>query len=318
MGKDANDHTLWVFKRCKHVLATTGGSVYIQGQTLAAAIHIDCEFEFNAAGQGFNSGRGTRLVRGGRVAAAGTVPTALVASAFTQTVTWLEFAGVDLSTITTALVNASPAAPRRVYFRNCKLGAGVALTTGAAIAGPGAMEVYIDNCDSGDTNYKSTHLKFAGQIDTEIDVVRVGGASDGTTPYSRRMTTLAGANFTCPLYSPWMHAWVDSTGAKTFAVECLLAGAGPLKNDEAWLEVEYLGTDGFPLALFADDAKADVLAAGVEQAASAAAWNNTPDPADKRRLEVTIDVREKGPVKARVAFAKPSATLYYDPALAVA
>ena len=48
-----------------------------------------------------------------------------------------------------------------------------------------------------------------------------------------------------------------------------------LKDDEIWLEVEYLGTSGFPLALFTDDAKTTVLATAANQTAdSAQDWDD--------------------------------------------
>ena len=51
-------------------------------------------------------------------------------------------------------------------------------------------------------------------------------------------------------------------------------GANALKTKEIWGRVEYLGTSGFPLSLFADDAPVNVLSADANQSTSSEDWDD--------------------------------------------
>ena len=173
------------------------------------------------------------------------------------------------------------------------------------------------NCDSGDTNYRLWIEDYAGSIKSETTLVKTGGASDGDTPLSWKMATTANAEYPLVLLrSPEIFSErITSTGsAKTITVDILHDSATALKDDEIWLEVQYLGTSGFPLGSFANDSKADVLAAGANQASSSATWTTTGmgNP-NKQKLEVTFTPQEKGVAIVTVCMAKASYTVYVDP-----
>lgn len=177
------------------------------------------------------------------------------------------------------------------------------------------MEAY--NCDSADTNYRLWVEDYCGSIKDETTLVKTGGASDGDTPLSWKMASSANAEY--PLHilrSPeiFSERITSVGGSKTITVDILRDSATNLKDDEIWLEVQYLGTSGFPLSLFADDAKADVLATAADQAASSATWTTTgmTNP-NKQKLEVTFTPQEKGVAIVTVCMAKASATVYVDP-----
>ena len=81
-----------------------------------------------------------------------------------------------------------------------------------------------------------------------------------------------------------------------------------LKDNEAWVEVEYLGTSGLPLGSFASDAAPDVLDSGTNQTTDAtSSWTTTGlgSPV-KQSLATTFTPQEKGLVRARVCLAKAS------------
>ena len=192
------------------------------------------------------------------------------------------------------------------------------LTSAGTVPSAGA-QINLANCDSTDTNYRIWRLSYAGDIKSETTIVRTGGASDGTTPLSWKFTSNGNSNYRgSVLASPEIVVWNDTTGsAKTITVEVLTDGV-TLADDECWLEVQYLGTSGFPLGAFITDAKVDVLAAPANQTASTEAWTTTGLTTPiKQKLSVTFTPQEKGFVHAKVILAKPSTTVYVCPKASV-
>lgn len=228
--------------------------------------------------------------------------------------------GVDLSAMGSgkSLVNLAAAGQPVYRFSNCKFGASSGIVTGTN-GGAGGPIVMVDNCDSADTNYRMEHYKYQGSIKSETSKIRSGGASDGTTPISWNMTTLTGASFVSPLESPPIAIWNDTAGsAKTITVEIAQnSAATALTNEEIWLEVEYLGTTGYPISSVISDRKTDILATAADQTSSTVTWNNMTTPT-RQKLEVTFTPQEKGAIQCRVMLAKPSVTVYVDPLVTVA
>jgi hypothetical protein len=176
------------------------------------------------------------------------------------------------------------------------------------------------NCDSGTTNYRMWVKDYYGDIVSETTLIRTGGASDGTTGLSWKMTTTADGEFPgLVLRSPEIVQWNDTVGSsKTVTVEILHDSVTNLKDDEIWLEIEYLGSSSAPLGSNANDRKTNLLATGSDQTTSSAAWTTTglTNP-NKQKLQVTFTPQTKGYVHARVVSAKASYTLYVDPLLVI-
>ena len=226
--------------------------------------------------------------------------------------------GVDMSTLaSTANLFVGSTVMGRAVFRNCKLPATWTGVLGVPTSSTQFLEMY--NCDGGDTNYRLWLSSFAGTVRDETTIVRSGGASDGTTPMAWKLASTVNASFSgSQLESPEIVVWNDTTGsAKTITVEIITDNV-TLKDDECWLEVQYLGTSGFPLGAFLTDAKADVLAAPANQTSSTEAWTTTglTTPV-KQKLSVTFTPQEKGFVHAKVMLAKPSTTVYVCPKASV-
>jgi len=176
------------------------------------------------------------------------------------------------------------------------------------------------NCDSGDTNYRLWVEDFGGSVVQSTTIYNNAGASDGTTPISWKMVSNSSARFPCALRTPEIVKWNETTtGTLTASVEVVFDGATDLDNDEIWLEVEYLGTSGRPLSLFADDAAADIFATTAAQANGSATWTGTGGftNENKHTLSVSFDPKEKGYIHAVVCLAKASTTVYVDPLLTV-
>jgi hypothetical protein len=307
-----------IFDTCTlAILATGTGSYIIVNGANAIWTLVDSKLVFGNVSQVIYAvnGGGMLTMIGGNIAATGSVPTTPFKSFYPG---HIRLRGVDLSAFgagkSLVLMETSAMLCR---FEQCKLGASVALTTGAAAG----AEVFLSNSDSADTQYRmQLHAPFAGDIYSETTVVRTGGASDGTTPLSHKMVSSANAKFVRPLYGPELVIYNAVVGsAKTATVEIVHDSLTALTDAEVWLEVEYLGTSGFPLSLFLTDRAADILATPADQTASSIAWTTTglTNP-NKQKLAVTFTPQEVGIIRCRVALAKASYTVYVDPLIVVA
>jgi hypothetical protein len=310
-----------VFDTCKlELLGTATGSRIglCDNSRDGMAVLINTVLKFSHASQKIST-RGIVNWFGGSLDTTVAIPTSLFeeGTAFQGIVT---VRGVDFSTLNTALTVLGNQSYMKFYFQNCKLHASVTAKTATAIIGPQAEQVIIDNCDSGDTNYKINHVKYEGSIVTETTIKRTDGASDGTTGFCWKMVSLATPQLFYPLASPPIAIWNESTGSPmTLTVQVVHDSLTALTDAEIWVEVEYLGTSGVPLSLFSSDRVASVLAIVADQAASTVTWTTTGiTNVNKQKLVATFTPQEKGPIVARVMLAKASYTVYVCPKVTVA
>lgn len=301
-----------------------GGRAFSFGATTAGGqnktVLNNPVFRMNNAGTQIRA-RQNLSIYGGSIHASSAAPTGLFGLAEGNRTGNLLVDGFDFSLAATSfnIVAVIIEGGATAVFRNCKLPAG---WTGSLVAS-GQIKVNsrigMYNCDDGDTNYRLWVEDYCGTIKSETVVTRTGGASDGVTPLSWRMVSSANCAYPVgALESNEIVVWNDAVGAaKTVTVEVLTDGV-TLKDDECWLEVQYLGTSGFPLGVFASDAKADVLATAANQTTSTETWTTTglTTPV-KQKLSVTITPQEKGFIHAKVMLAKPSTTVYVCPKASV-
>lgn len=228
--------------------------------------------------------------------------------------------GVDFSNFTSGVHLVKQGSIGLFVFRNCKLPASWTgnLVTGTILGRGFRVEMY--NCDNADTNYRLWIEDYAGSIKSETTLIRTGGASDGATGLSWKMASSANCSYPAvPLESGEFVIWNDTTGSsKTATVEILHDSATNLTDGEIWLEVQYLGTSGYPLGSFITDAKADVLTTAADQTTSSATWTTTgmSNP-NTQKLSVTFTPQEKGPIYVKVIMTKASKTVYVDPVITV-
>lgn len=230
--------------------------------------------------------------------------------------------GVDFSALQAGVnITDTVTGMCQLLLRNCKLPSGWSGVLFANAITSAGLRIEMHNCDAGDTNYRLWVQDYSGSIKSETTLVRTGGATDGTTEYSFSMATTANTHEThACLISPEISIWNDDVGSsKTVTVEILHDSATPLTDAEIWLEVQYLGTSGFPLSSFISDARANILTSAVDQTTSSETWTTTgmSNP-NTQKLSVTFTPQEKGYLQAKVYLAKPSKTVYIDPKLTVA
>jgi hypothetical protein len=283
---------------------------------------INTNLQFSNASQGI-AARSKFRWRGGTLTI-GTATTTLFTATNQGVAADVEVIGVDLSGLGSgkSLATLAAASPSCYLFQNCKLGASVSLGTGSP-AGPGGTIAEMVNCDSADTNYGYQKSCYQGDIYTESTIVRTGGASDGTTPISRKMVSSANAKYVSPLVLESLVRFYPGTAeeeaawspgaSKTVTVEVVTDGV-TLTDAECWLDVEYLGTSGYPLCVLTSDRAANILATPANQAASTETWTTTglASPVTQK-LSCAITPQEKGPIKVRVMLAKASTIVYVDP-----
>jgi hypothetical protein len=225
--------------------------------------------------------------------------------------------GVDLSAFGSgkSITDVSTTCGAVLSLIDCKLGASVTFTTGTH-AGPGGPIVRAVNCDSADTNYRYYYEDYTGKITQESTIVRTGGASDGTTPISRKMVSSANAKAKIPLASDPIEFWNEVTGSSITVTIPVITDNVTLTDIEAWVDVEYLGTSGTPFGLYTSDRISDPIygSPANQTTDSVSSWTTTglTTPV-KQSLSIAFTPQEKGLVRARVMLGKASTTMYYDP-----
>lgn len=317
-----------VYESCVFNMVASGGSFSNIQLGVFSAVDFgevwwkNCNCSFAAVGSSILVDAGL-VWNGGALNAGTAIPTSLFKPGGVSSDIRIE--GVDLSLLGSGknLVDVGSFTCGRMIFSNCKLGASVAIKTGTYGA-PGA-EILLHNCDSANSNYRFAKSCYAGDVITETTIVKTGGSSDGTTPFSFKMVSSANADYpVIPLMIDLPAVWNDTTGAsKTVTIEIVHdtnvaggQGAGTafaFQNNEIWLEVEYLGNASFPVSTFVNDAPANVITAAADQASSSVTWTTTglTTPV-KQSLSVTFTPQQKGYFQARIFLAKASKTVYVD------
>ena len=310
------------FKECDFYLnGTSSGTLNINSIAGEGSVVIleDCRFKFALSSHGLRfSDSGKLIVKGGSIISGGTTITALFVAPGSANYHEIDVSGLDLTNLNAATHIFTAGNMLHAVIRNSKLPASWTgtLVTGT-IAGGSRYEMY--NCDDGDTNYLVQIIDFAGTLLSETTIVRTGGASDGATSLSWKMASSADAEYPQQVFaSPEIVVWNETTGSAITATVEVVTDNVTLNNDECWLEVQYLGTSGFPLGTFADDCKADLLATAAAQTSSSETWTTTglTTPV-KQKLSVTFTPQEKGPISVRVMLAKASKTLYVCPKVTI-
>lgn len=323
-----NQNGAQVYEDCSFQTVATGNAYVKFGESTRTDLQKvtlkNVTFKFASTGARINIESEFRW-EGGSILAGGATPVSLC-YALPRTISDALITGVDFSNLasTFSFFNNAITFAFHPIVRNCKLPAGWPSGSNglfnAAPTQPG-VRAEMHNCDGGDTNYRLRIEDYAGTITTEIVVVCAGGSTDGATPYSLKLASTANANATCaPLDTPELPAvWSSVVGAPVTVTVDVLSDGANLTDGEIWLDVQYLGTSGFPLSIFASDAKTDILAAPADQAVSTANWTTTGlTTPNKQKLSVTITPQEAGFIQARVVLAKASKTVYVDNKLQVA
>jgi hypothetical protein len=286
-------------------------------------------FRWAAAAQSFRMFQRTTFSGMGVVAGSATPTTAFYSASSTADNSGLiEMNGLDLSALSSGFSLFTPTQkPSQIRVRNAKLPSG--WTPGLFATTPicGSRGELL-NYGTGDTNYKFYTSDHWGIAQDEVTIKRTTNpASDGTTSYSMKLTTTANVGHPSSVFrSPPIikrHAAAPGT-TRTVSVQIAHDGASAFTDKEVWIELEYLGTAGFPLALFATD-QSNYTTAAAGQPASGIAWDgasgtgpNGSSTWHRLQLETpAITVEEEGYLIATVCMSVPSKTIFADPQLNV-
>lgn len=315
-----------LYESCDFINGSTGAATNAitlnnSGSDASKLILKNCRFKLGNAAQVINFA-GQFLIDGGSIISGGTSPTIAFAMFSNRTcegvIKNFDFsnwaAGVHLMT------GGAVAAAAHIKFVECKLPASWSGNLLSATITTAGVRVEMFNCAAGATNYTVWVEDCFGQIKQETTIVRSGGASDGTTPLSWKIASFAKNAFPHETFvTPDIRFWNDTTGSsKTVTVEIVHDSATKLKDNEVWLEVDYLGSSATPQGTSISDAAASILATAADQAASSVTWTTTGLGApNKQALSVTFTPQMKGLFVCRVHVAKSSYTLYVDPVATV-
>jgi hypothetical protein len=222
--------------------------------------------------------------------------------------------GVDLSAIGTGkTLVGNNGTPQRYLFKDCKLGSSV--TIAAASTDAGGPEVSIIRCDTAG-NYRHEKAQYMGTQTTETTIIRTGGASDGTTSIAAKIVTTANSKWVLPFEAIPIAIWNDSTTAiTTLTIYGTTTGGGVPKDDEIWIDVEYLGSAGDPQGSFKTSTKADNLAASAatNNSADGSTWGGGGAGNGFKIVCPSFTPAQKGAISIYVRAAKASVTYYIDP-----
>jgi hypothetical protein len=191
--------------------------------------------------------------------------------------TFVTFEGCDFSAYGgTKIFDNANNGGTNITFKDCKLPSTASLFTLANDLRPEQSTIWVLNCDSGTTNYKTDVYHYAGELHAAIDVVRTGGASQGTA-YSWKTTTNANNGWNAPLQLMPISIWNATTGA---AVNVTIEGIADTRdffqlpnNDEVWFDVEALENASLPQGTYHVGTKTTPLGTNSALTASTAAWD---------------------------------------------
>ncbi len=250
---------------------------------------------------------------GGTLTAGGTTPSRLFNAGDRDNV--IRISGVNMSDWDAAIFDVGDACRYTGEVHHCLLNASTTLAEGTI--SDSNTRVLMSGCDdtTGNDLYRFEYVDYYGSIVHDDNIFRTtGGASDGTTPISLKMVTTANAaEFSEPLISQPIVIWNDTTGSRTFTIQCLWDSVTDIQNDEIWAEFEYLSASADTESDLANDGLANILASPADQTTNATAWTESLTNDNEFELSVTVTVNRVGPVIARVHLGKPSTTVYVDP-----
>jgi len=281
---------------------------------VGVSCYRDCTFQFGHTSQGFEANTDVTTIIGGSISSSGSTPSVLFPANALQHVTCV---GVDLSLITGTLV-PNTAFPSKLLFDRCKLGSGVvplaAQTSNPTLVSP---EVWISDCNSGDTHNTFGYYNAMGQVTSDTGIYYTSGAAG----QSWKIVTTSLASPRQPFITPWIDLYHTGISAITPYLEILRDGSTTAyKDHEVWAEFSAKVTSGSTLATSASDAATlanRMTAGGSDQAAGAGtgSWTGEGGTAWSGKCDSgsAFTPAEVGYIRGRIAVAAASTTVYVDP-----
>lgn len=171
-----------------------------------------------------------------------------------------KLSGADLSGLPAGLVLFySFQAGGDCEITNCKMPSTWAVINDfPSLTGSGATRknLFISNCGSANAPEFFAHVLLTHILVSSASIYRTGGAAINDVATSWFLQTSSFCNRYTFAATPWIYGEV-TTGSKTFDL-FITNDTADLTNQEAWLEVEFLGTAGSPLASLASNQAANI------------------------------------------------------------
>jgi hypothetical protein len=298
------------FRNCQFKKLGTTAVAYAVDSNYSCVVSLDnCTFEFGNVGDAISLKGVFEWKNTASAIAGATIPTTGLFLIDTPVRAMIE--GVDLSAMgsgSTLFRAAFPACD--VILKDCKLGASVVVAGTTTAPGQRIMMI---NCDSSDTNYRSEKYDYQGVLTTETTTVRTGGASNGTTTIAWKIDPNANNELDFPFEAFPISVWNETVGSVTVTVEGTWAGGAVPTTADIWMDVEYLGTSGFPLGSIAFG-RTDSLSS-TNHTASTETWG--AGGTTKFKMAKTVTVAEKGPITAYIKYANVTNNVWIDPKITV-
>lgn len=298
---------------------------------------INCTFRFGSTSQSMSFvasvGTAARLVKCSVESGGSSITTVFVGAGSTASYTSLECIGCDWSANVSASANllGGPAGAWNmgpVSMNGCKIPSSAVFLQNLP---GGQFPIEFINCsNSGSVNY-DLHVYMGPATNTtgnllidETVIVQTGGASDGTTSLSYKVTVDVNTSsaYTRSYATPWTVIDNTATGAsKTLTVE-MITDNWTTSNYDCWLEVEYYGASSPPFSSFSSGRKMPDGSAATNNTTSSATWTTTGlGTPVKQKLTATFTPQLAGSIRWRIGFACNNAsqkTFYYDPKASLA
>jgi hypothetical protein len=304
------------WKNCHFALKTTGGTgtIGMAASSLRKSRWFNCSVELGATTQGILLSAGRFEWFNTDSAFSGSDPANGLFSA--NSGSSLLVSGVDLSAIDTATAEyfGGTNVVNEALFVNCELSA-TPTNKVIQITSPVARVAFVNCHASG--NYVHEMHQYQGKQEVETTIVRTGGASDGTTPISWKITPTANNEIDAPFDCFPITIWNDVEDvSRTVTIEGIWSHAtDEPTNNEIWMDVEYLADASTPQGAIASTAPATVLTTATLYDTSAETWGGSTTPFKMTKAFTPL---QKGFVTIRIYVAKASETFYICPKAAIA
>lgn len=273
------------FVDCSFYIATTSatGQLTINASTGSTqrAWLKNCGYHFTNVGHSISLSSGRTNIQGGNLITGSAAITKVFLSQ-AQTTVFAKVSGFDASLAATSASCVGVTGNNQnglVSISNMKMPSGWsgALTDGQPWLSD--FQIIGTNISASDANYYSASQSYVGKHinDTALYPSTSDGAehNGAVVKQSHKVTLNASAKYPIPAFRTLDHALFNTvTTAQTATIEIIHNEAANLKDNEVWMELEYLGTSGSSQSSFIDDAVADVLATPVDQTTSTADWDD--------------------------------------------
>jgi hypothetical protein len=325
-GSGANGPTMQIgstscqkFESCNFTLGGTNGQGCRIGTAQSTLVLLNCTFAVgNVNSSFFLDGSPIVIDCGGNAALVGaTIPTCFfqggsLADPHGSILRNIDFSNLGSSGSIYDLRGAS-GPPHRLI--NCKLNSTPWTTLGGSSATNKPSFYVLGSGTAGNCSRNEIQCYVCNLL-TETTIIRTAGASDGVTPYSWKLVPQNSANNReFPLETFEGELWNDSIGSSKTLTVHTLTDNNTLQDNQIWLEVDYLGSSGAPLASRVTTETVRLGTAANLASDSGEAWAGTggfTSPV-KQKLTATFTPQMKGPIRWRIKYAHASVTAYVCP-----